>query len=288
MKFTRSEFLATVCVAGASGLFAASPPRAAQGTYRERVLAKGPVGYWPFDDAAGSRAAADASGNHRPAAFHGGITAGSPGPFGDGAGAIIVNGVDGYAEVADSAAFSQSTSGTGLTVEVWMRPDTLTFTGETAEHYVHWLGKGERGAYEWGFRFYSADSPDRPNRISAYIWNPSVAQGQNEGAGAYFQDPLQAGAWIHVVATFDPGDANDPHAGVSIYKNGVFRAGPAKSRGARYASYAIEPAHGAAPVRIGTRDLGSFFKGGLDEFAIYPRVLRAAEIADNFGFLRAT
>jgi hypothetical protein len=280
--------MGTLCAAGASGLFAVPPAGAAQGTYRERVLAKGPVGYWPFDDAPGSRAAADASGNHRPATFHGGIATESPGPLGAGDGAIVANGVDGYAEIADSAAFSQRTSGAGLTVEVWMRPDALTFTGQTTEHYVHWLGKGERGAYEWGFRFYSADSPDRPSRISAYIWNPSVAQGQNEGAGAYFQDVLQAGTWIHVVATFDPGDANDPNAGVSIYKDGLFRAGPAKSRGARYASYAIEPVHTAAPVRIGTRDLGSFFKGGIDEVAIYPRVLRAPEIADNFAAARST
>ena len=284
MGLWRSRFLGSLCAAGAGGLFAPPPARAAQGLYRERVLAKGPVGYWPFDDAAGSRAAADASGNRRPANFHGGITAGGPGPLG-GAGdtAIVANGVDGYAEVADAAVFSQSASGRGLTVEVWMRPDGLTFSGQTAEHYVHWLGKGERGAFEWGFRFYSADSPDRPSRISAYIWNPSVVQGQNEGAGAYFQDVLQAGTWIHVVATFDPGDAHDPAAGVSIYKDGVFRAGPAKSRGARYASYAIEPVHGGAPVRIGTRDLGSFFRGGLDEVAIYPRVLRASEIADNFA-----
>jgi len=33
---------------------------------------------------------------------------------------------------------------------------------------------------------------------------------------------------------------------------------------------------------LGTRDLGSFFAGALDDIAVYPRVLSAAEIADNF------
>ncbi|HLJ83567.1 MAG TPA: LamG-like jellyroll fold domain-containing protein, partial [Candidatus Eremiobacteraceae bacterium] len=94
---------------------------------------------------------------------------------------------------------------------------------------------------------------------------------------------LTQGEWIHVVASYDPGDASDPGAGVSIYKNGVLRASPLTSRGARYASYDIHASHGRAPLRLGTRDLGSFFAGGLDEVAIYPRVLSAEEVADNFA-----
>jgi hypothetical protein len=35
-------------------------------------------------------------------------------------------------------------------------------------------------------------------------------------------------------------------------------------------------------VRLGTRDFGSFLIGGLDEVAVYPRVLSAAEVADNY------
>jgi hypothetical protein len=40
--------------------------------------------------------------------------------------------------------------------------------------------------------------------------------------------------------------------------------------------------HGSAPVRLGTRDQGSFLAGGLADVAIYPRVLTAGEILDNF------
>ena len=35
-------------------------------------------------------------------------------------------------------------------------------------------------------------------------------------------------------------------------------------------------------VRLGTRDLGNFLHGALDEVAIYPRVLGADEVLDNF------
>ncbi len=159
-----------------------------------------------------------------------------------------------------------------------MRPEVLTFSGQTDQIYVHWLGKGQPNQYEWGFRFYSNDSPTRPNRVSAYIWNPSGA----EGAGAYFQDQLTAGEWIHIVACYDPGNADDRGAGVSIYKNGVLRGSPAHSRGPLYSSYNIRSAPGSAPVRLGTRDLASFFRGALADVAIYPRVLSAAEVAGNY------
>jgi hypothetical protein len=86
------------------------------------------------------------------------------------------------------------------------------------------------------------------------------------------------------VACYDPGDADTPGAGVSIYKNGVLRGSPATSTGALYSNpkYMIHPEHGSAPVRLGTRGLGSFLSGGLDEVAIYPRVLSAEEVFDNY------
>ena len=51
---------------------------------------------------------------------------------------------------------------------------------------------------------------------------------------------------------------------------------------ARYNSHDIVPAHGTAPLRFATRDLGSFLKSGLDEDAIYPRVLNSEETRDNY------
>jgi Concanavalin A-like lectin/glucanases superfamily len=71
-------------------------------------------------------------------------------------------------------------------------------------------------------------------------------------------------------------------AGVRIYKNGVLRRGP-PDPGTLYATYDIVPADGGAPVRFATRDGNSFFTGGQDEVAIYPRVLTGAEIMENYA-----
>jgi len=259
--------------------------------YSDVVLAKGPVGYWRLGEASGPTAT-DASGNGYDGMYYGTPTFGQLGAILDDPDmAIGCNGpasMD-YVEVPDpdSAAFSQSTSGMGLTVEVWMRPDVLVFPGQTQERYIHWLGKcvSGSGECEWGLRFYSQDSPLRPNRISAYIWNPEGG----EGAGAYFQDELVPGQWIHIVAVYEPGDKDtNPPAGVHIYRDGVHRQGPPSS-GTLYRTYGIVPAHGMLPLRLGTRDAAtsgstsvSYLTGGLDEVAIYPRVLMADEILENY------
>jgi Concanavalin A-like lectin/glucanases superfamily len=282
-RHTRRNLISMIGAVGVISLLDNRALAASARPYQQRVLAKRPVGYWRFEEKSGVLAHDWTNGRHG-GAYKGGVALAQPGAISSEPDlAIVLNGVDAFVEIPDSTVFSQPTSGQGLTVEAWLRPDVLTFVGQTEQRYIHWLGKEDPGAFEWGFRFYSKDSPTRPNRISAYIWNasgpPHVA---NEGAGAYFQDALEPGVWIHVVACYDPGDASDPSAGVSIYKNGKLRASPLKSRGARYASYDIHPSRGGAPVRLGTRDRVSFLAGGLDEVAIYPRVLSADEVWDNY------
>jgi hypothetical protein len=280
---TRRDLLRIIGAAGVASVIGAPAFAASTRQYNARVIAKKPVGYWRFEEKAGL-VAHDSSGGRHDGMCKGGVVWGQLGAIkSESDEAIGLSGTGAFVEIPDSTVFSQPTSGQGLTVEAWMRPDALSFEGQTTQRYIHWLGKGEPGTFEWGFRFYSNDSPTRPNRISAYIWNATGQPGApNEGAGAYFQDELTQGEWIHIVACFDPGAASVQGAGVSIYKNGVLRASPLKSRGARYASYDIHPAHGSAPLRLGTRDRGSYFAGGLDEVAIYPRVLSADEVLDNF------
>jgi hypothetical protein len=251
----------------------------AASNYAQVVLAKKPVGYWRLGETKGPDAL-DSTGNGHQGVYQGAPTLRERGAIaGDADTAVKLDGKRSYVEIPNHEDFSQPTSGNGLTVEVWLRPDTLEFAGETDDPYVFWLGKGEPNRQEWALRFYSAASNDRPNRISAYIFNPEGGL----GAGAYFQDQPTAGEWIHVVACFDPGDADTQGAGVRIYKNGVCRLGP-PSAGVLYNNpqWQIKPAHGAAPLRLGTRDRKSFLVGALDEVAIYPRVLSAAEVLENY------
>jgi hypothetical protein len=273
-------------VIGAGRAVGAPKTIARSPAYPDGVLAKGPVGYWRLGEATGPTVV-DETGNGHDGRIFGSPTLGTPGAINDDPDtAIQFNGFDtrDYVEIPDSEDFSQPTSTQGLTVEVWMRPDFLTFRTEGAG-YVHWLGKGMPGQGEWGLRFYPSTFPNRPNRVSAYIWNADTITFP-EGAGAYFQEssdhPLVVGHWVHVVACYEPGDKDSvPPAGVHIYKNGVHRQGPPSS-GTLYRNFQIVPQHGTAPLRFGTRDRNSFFAGALDEIAIYPRVLTPDEILENY------
>ncbi len=251
-------------------------------TYARRVLEKKPCGYWRLGEKAGS-VVADASGGGHEGTALGQVTFGQKGMLDrETDTALVFDGKTACIEIPSHAAFSQPTSGAGFSVEAWMRPDVLEFTGEGEEGYVHWLGKGEAGKMEWAFRFYPKTSA-RPNRVSAYIFN----SGPGLGSGAYVEDDIKAGKWMHLVAVFDPGDATNPKAGVSIFKDGKLAGSPATSPGALYKAYDVMPVAGSAPLRLGSRDKKSFFTGALDEVAIYPRALTAREIADNYRAGRA-
>ncbi|HZY87979.1 MAG TPA: LamG domain-containing protein [Gemmataceae bacterium] len=288
--WSRRDFLT---FAGAAGLAAVPgmalaghvPPagEAGHSAYARAVLADAPVAYWRLGERRG-RSAHDATGHGRHARYVGPVEFGQTGAIAaDPDRTVRLDGPRSKAHVRgpDGEPFSVAGSGRGMTVEVWMRPDVLEFRGEKPDPKgasIHWLGKGEKGHYEWGFRFYSRRS-GRPNRISAYVWNPEGKL----GAGAYVEDRLTARAWVYLVATFD--DPRKPNARVQLYKDG--KPSPHnRSPGTLYKSYGIRPEHGRAPVRLGTRDLRGFLTGGLDEVAIYPRVLTAEEVRHHWRLAR--
>ncbi len=177
---------------------------------------------------------------------------------------LLFDGMKDYVEVADSGDFSVGSTGE-LTVAAWIRPDALVARKPEGSGYVYWMGKGEPRQHEWAFRMYSWDNAEgRQNRISFYVFN--LAGGL--GVGSYFQDPLRPGEWIHVVGVAD-------RERTYIYKNGVLRKRDV------YRGH-ITPARGKAPLRIGTRDLHSFFAGGIREVRIWNRALTAAEVAELY------
>jgi hypothetical protein len=168
-RVTRRDALRMAAAFGLAGVMGgplaktarAGPAGPLSAIYSTVVLAKGPVGYWPLGEAAGPTAF-DASGSGNDGTYMGTPNLGQPGPIvNDPNTAIGCKGPDfkDYVEILDPAdgAFSQPTSGLGLTVEVWMRPDVLVFPGQTSEKYIHWLGKcvSGSGQCEWGLRFYS-------------------------------------------------------------------------------------------------------------------------------------
>jgi len=287
---TRRDLLAAGGAAGLAALTAAVAGRAAlldgagrsrqavPSAYEKAVLASRPTAWWRLGEKGGPTAR-DAMKKHD-GKYHGKVTFGRKGAIKHDPSRAVELAGKAYVKVPDSKAFSQPTSGKGLSVEAWMRPGALAFDGEGGGPegpYVHWLGKGDKGRHEWTLRFYSSKSEKRANWISAYVFSPSGGL----GTGAHFTGPVKAGQWLHLVACFDPGDKDTPGAGVRLYVNGVLRQGP-PAKGTLYSSFGVLPKHGTAPLHLGTRDLTSFLRGGLDEVAIYPRVLTAAEVLDNY------
>lgn len=188
---------------------------------------------------------------------------------------LVFDGEDDYIEISDHVDFSVATTGQ-LSVSAWIRPDVLTFPVFQSTGYVHWMGKGEPQQSEWAFRMYNkqtTDIPPRPNRISFYVFDPA----HREGIGSYFQEPVQAGEWIHVVGMAAAEKT-------SIYKNGEFKkcdrytgTGPGPCHNYPPERW-ITPTHVTAPLRIGTRDRASFFLGAIREVRIWRRALTAAEV----------
>jgi Concanavalin A-like lectin/glucanases superfamily len=203
------------------------------------------------------------------------------------------NGRDSYIEIPSIDQYSVSTT-EELTISVWLRPDTLDFPSvEQHTDYIHWLGKGEKtgsgGNQEWALRMYNhhdpLDSPSRSNRISFYLFNPRGGL----GVGSYVQVPIHRGKWIHIVGAADS-------ARTYIYKDGqyircdTYRGSAQGSCEIHYQAppkqdlqLVIEPRAGSAPLRLGTKDLRSFFDGGLTRLRLWNRVLHASEISELYS-----
>lgn len=185
--------------------------------------------------------------------------------------AAVFDGRTQYGEIATALSLS-ARPGHAITIEAWMRPDTLQFPNQEGAGYVHFAGKGESGEHEWVCRMYSLSNlAARPNRISGYVYNPQGA----EGSGSYFQDVVRAGEWIHYALVID-GRAKV----VRIFKNGVLRDTTP------FSQFNVTPVPGNAPVRIATRDFRSFFQGALGKFAIYSRALDEATLKAHFQKMR--
>ncbi len=226
--------------------------------YDTAIMGAGPVAYLTLGG--GSAGIADRTGHG-----HNGVYQNAPATstFPDGSGATVFDGATQYIEIANSTSLSVPATGI-LAIEAWIRPDTLQFPHDEDTGYVHWLGKGVAGQHEYVGRMYSftnTETPPRPNRISGYAFN--LAGGL--GVGSYFEDTVVAGDWIHFVLVINTVNTDPTYTTgyTLVYKNGEQRDKDALS------DLSIVPAHGTAPLRIGTRDLGSYFQGAIAKLAVY-------------------
>ncbi|TVY07790.1 LamG domain-containing protein [Paenibacillus cremeus] len=237
-------------------------------SYDNAVLADSPVGYWPIS----TSVTTDQTGHGMTGTYTGSPTATT---LPNGEAAVAFNGVDQYMTIADNDYLEVTRTGI-ITIEAWMRPDVLEFPHAESSGYVHWMGKGTSGQHSWVARMYSyTNTENRPNRISGYSFNLSGGL----GAGSYFQDTVTAGQWIHytlVINTVNT-DATYTTGYTKIFKNGVLRDQD------KLSDYSIIPGNGTAPMRIGTRDLNSFFQGAVGKVAVYDYELTPAQLTAHYN-----
>lgn len=182
---------------------------------------------------------------------------------------------DGSASLQVQSSRILSISHTGsLTVEAWINPATLHFTDVESSGYVQWLGKGAPGEYEYALRMYSQGNTEgRDSRISGYAFNLRGGK----GSGAYFQDPVEIGAWIMVAVEYDTASSPAfPSGWVAIFKDGVLRKKVGLDQ------YGVVPRPGPAPFSVGTVTGRSFFQGSIAKVAVFDGLLTSADILGQY------
>jgi hypothetical protein len=221
----------------------------------------------------GSGRETDLSGRGHTGAYHpaGSYPSRSRLPNGDPV--AVFDGATQYLEVPDANDLSVTSRGE-LTIEAWIRPDTLQFPSEEGSGYVHLLGKGAPNQHEYVARMYSkVNDENRPNRISGYAFN--LAGGL--GSGSYFQVPVLAGEWIlvDIVINTRNTSATYPTGYVKIFRNGELKDTTGLDQ------FDVVPRNGTAPLRVGTRDFGSYFKGAVGKVTLYLRELPREQIVSH-------
>ncbi|CAF3776538.1 unnamed protein product [Rotaria sp. Silwood1] len=189
--------------------------------------------------------------------------------------ASVFNGINQYFTIGDNDYLEIVRTGI-LTIEAWFRPDTLQFDYEEGSGYVWWMGKGNIQQQSWAARMYSYNNTEgRLNRISGYAFNLSGGL----GAGSYFQDNVIVGQWILYTLTINTVNVSStyPTGYTKIFKNGVERDQDP------LLGYGIIPQNGTAPMRVGTRQLQSFFKGAIGKVAVFDYELNSNQIQIHFN-----
>jgi len=257
-------------------------------TYDQIVLAERPVAFWDVNPQNGREK--DLTGHGNIGTYQNGLPAVVTMPNGDPA--ADFNGSGQYLEISSNPSFSIPTTG-NLTWEAWIRPDILQFPDETPDGYVDFMGKCATYSptCEWESRMYSArthENPNRPNRVSAYVYNPPAGL----GSGANWQPAaglLLPGEWLHVVGEYTtrtaPSDCPDTATypgSINIWVNGVPWNQLANAPTGCMSQYRVIPRANNSPLNIGTMALDSYFKGAIGKVAIYNYLLTQTQISNHY------
>jgi hypothetical protein len=259
---------------------------AAENTYDQIILADQPVGFW--DISAMDTNEPDLTGNGNNGSYINGLPGIVSMPNGDIA--ADFDGSSQYLTVMSDpgGAFSIPNTTNTMTWEAWIRPDVLDFPNENGG-YVAYMGKCEHYSptCEWEARMYGM-STDRPNRLSAYAFNPTAGL----GSGADWQpvaNLFQPYQWLHVVAEYtllsqpDVCLNSDVYPGsIEIWVNGVKWNQSFHGQTGCMSQYQVNPQANNSPLNIGTMAKDSWFQGAIGKVAIYNYLLTQDQITNHY------
>ena len=207
-------------------------------------LEASPVAYWKFDEAGGEMAE-DSSGNKNNAAVYGASR--TEGKIGT---AVEFDGIDDYFDCGNNTAFNFKNN---MSVEFWLRLAGLTGT------YQMIASRGCAGGNENNWNISLTPSG---NGIQFQTW-PQGGESSVCSAGGILPE-----VWSHIVVTYESGTGK-------IYIDG-------KQKGINADMAQSLPLQGDRSIMLGSQ-IGKayFYKGAIDDVAIYNRVLTDREITEG-------
>lgn len=222
--------------------------------YRNTVLKKNPVGYWPLDDAGSTAVDISGNGNHGTInatgvtkQVAGAVDSADPGNFG-----MTFDGIAGKVDVPYASIINPPTA---WSVEAWWFEPSANASNDP----VMDCRPASSGALAAGFDLFL----NLGAGIGISVCSTNVAQ-----TIILWAPTTVTGVWHHTVATYDGTQ-------VRLYGDGALRTGPTTC------PYTPNP---TKPLGIAHLTQGAnFLSGTLDELAIYDRALTLAEIQENYN-----
>jgi hypothetical protein len=230
--------------------------------YPPAILADSPSIYYRFGEKAGS-VAADSSGNGHDATYSAtGVTLGAAGAIaGDADTAISFDATNGI--VQEKSGAGAPVGNTSRSVECWF--NTTYWSSMTIAAW------GTRSSTPGAFQFFGVRIGGG-NQVVVDVGNGVYPIPQQPPAPGYFAD----GAWHHLVVMYD-----GPSLTLSAYVDG-------KLFGSQAISGPLNTTLNVQGLMIGSDPTdpnmtGDLFKGSMDEFAIYPTLLTAAQVSTHYS-----
>jgi hypothetical protein len=249
---------------GAAGAEQGGAPTVVSSAYRHAVLDDKPLVYWRMG-ASKDRVVPDETSGGNDLVLQGtGHTLGVQGAIeGDTDGAIELDGKASFA-IATNSRVLDFMGGAKFTLECWAQRES---GGESYFQHLFSNVQGVAGNRD-GFALYLLPEP-APGENAR-----SVFEYDRPAADLGIWGPVfDANLWAYYVAVFD-GTQISLYANATLSETDVTTGNIA----ARTVPFTVGRAAGVD---------GSYFKGALDELAIYPRALTSAEIAEHYSYARA-